>query len=223
MEDKLRYEIKMVFDALRLDEARSWVYAHSSAFCVAYPPRQVNNIYFDTIERELMMNHIDGVADRAKVRFRWYGESWVTEGGQIEQKIKRSRLGYKKIQLLSETIDISQSSWDEILEHLYQDSDKEFEFLLKDMMPVLINKYMREYYVSMDGEIRITLDYDMRAFGQVFGLSPNTNYEQAVQNNVVIEMKSAKKNHKKLADALAEFPLYTTQNSKYLDGMEYAI
>ncbi len=223
MEDKLRYEIKMVFDALRLDEVRSWVYAHSSAFGVAYPPRQVNNIYFDTIERELMMNHIDGIADRAKVRFRWYGESWVTEGGQIEQKIKRSQLGYKKIQLLSETIDISESSWDEVLEFLYRDSNKEIEFLLKNMMPVLINKYMREYYVSMDGEIRVTLDYDMRAFGQGFGFSPNTDFEQAVRNNVVIEMKSAKKNHKKMADALAEFPLYCTQNSKYLDGVEYAI
>ena len=86
MEEKLRYEIKMVFDALRLDEARSWVYSHTDSFTVSYPPCQVNNIYFDTIERDLFIEHLDGVANRAKVRFRWYGENWLTEGGKLKSK-----------------------------------------------------------------------------------------------------------------------------------------
>ncbi|MBT3323024.1 MAG: VTC domain-containing protein [Anaerolineae bacterium] len=223
MEEKLRYEIKMVFNALRLDEVRSWVYSHSAAFRVPYPPRQVNNIYFDTLERDLMMNHLDGVAERAKVRFRWYGENWVTKGGQIETKIKKSRLGYKNTQKVSETIDISQASWTEILELLKRDSSENFVFLLENLTPVLINQYKREYYESMDGLIRVTLDYDMHAFEQPFGFSPNTSFQQTQLNNVIIEMKSAKNNHKEIADALAEFPLYCTQNSKYLNGMEYAI
>ena len=37
MEEKLRYEIKMVSDALRLDEVRSWVYSHSASFIAPYP------------------------------------------------------------------------------------------------------------------------------------------------------------------------------------------
>ena len=79
MEDKFRYEVKMVFDASHLGEVRSWVYAHIDAYSVAYPPQQVNNIYFDTIERNLMMEHIDGVANRAKVRFRRHGENWLAK------------------------------------------------------------------------------------------------------------------------------------------------
>ncbi len=223
MEEKYRYEIKMVFDALRLHEVRSWVYGHSDAFHVAYPTRQVNNIYFDTIERNLMMDHLDGVANRAKVRFRWYGESWLTEGAQIEVKIKESQLGYKKIQSVPDTIDISKSSWAEIIEFLQGDSSDEFSFLIRSLVPVVINQYRREYYVSMDGLVRVTLDYDMRAFGQSFGIRPNTSFQQMLQNNVVIEMKSTKNNHKRIADSLAEFPLYSTQNSKYLNGMETVI
>lgn len=223
MEENLRYEIKMVFNALRLDEVRSWVYAHSDAFRVAYPPRQVNNIYFDTIEHNLMMDHIDGVVNRSKVRFRWYGESWLTQGGQIEVKIKENQLGYKKIQLIPDATDVSQSSWADILDVLQRDSSDEFLLLMKSLMPVVINQYRREYYVSMDGLIRLTLDYDMCAFGQTFGFRPNTSFQQTLQNNVIIEMKSMKKNHKRIADSLAEFPLYCKQNSKYLNGMEFVI
>ena len=43
-----RYEIKMVFDNLRRFEVESWIQMHSCAFKVAFPDRQVNNIYFET-------------------------------------------------------------------------------------------------------------------------------------------------------------------------------
>ena len=223
MDEKLRYEVKMVFDALRLDEVRSWVYAHIDAFSVAYPPRQVNNIYFDTIERDLMMEHIDGVANRAKVRFRWYGESWVAQNGQIEIKMKQGQLGYKKNQPILAEIDIAQLTWVEIIRILQENSAGDFPSLLDNLAPVMINQYRREYYESMDGAIRVTLDYRMCAFEQSFGLSPNLNFEQPLRNNVFIEMKATKNNHKRIADSLAEFPLYCSQNSKYLNGMEYAI
>ncbi len=223
MDDKLRYELKMIFDALRLDEVRSWVFAHSDAFRVRYPPRQVNNIYFDSIEHNLMTEHINGAADRAKVRFRWYGKSWVAEDGQIEIKVKTGQLGYKKHQSILSSIDISQLTWREILTEFHENSADDFASLLDDLEPVLINQYKREYYESMDGVIRITLDYEMRAFQQSFGFSPNISFEQTLRNDVVIEMKAAKNDHTRIADALAEFPVYCTQNSKYLNGMEYAI
>ena len=223
MNEKLRYEIKMVFDALRLDEVRSWVYSHSVSFIIPHPPRQVNNIYFDTIERDLLTEHLNGVANRAKVRFRWYGKSWLTEGGQIEIKVKNSQLGYKKIHKIPNVMDISQHTWTEIVALLQKDVPEDLALLLSNMSPVIINQYKREYYVSMDGLIRVTLDYNMRAFEQSFGFSPNISFEQTLKNNVIIEMKSTKNNHKRIADSLAEFPLYCTQNSKYLNGMEFVI
>lgn len=223
MDEKFRYEVKMVFDALRLDEVRSWVYAHPDSFSVAYPPRQVNNIYFDTIERNLMMEHIDGATNRAKVRFRWYGENWLVQNGQIEIKMKQGQLGYKQIQPILSEINIAQLTWDEIVSILQENSADDFASLLDTLAPVLINQYRREYYESMDGAIRVTLDYRMRAFAQSFGLSPNLHFEQPLRNDVIIEMKATKNKNRRIADSLVGFPLYCSQNSKYLNGMEYAI
>ncbi len=223
MEHNLRYENKMVFSALRLDEVRSWVYTHSDAFRVAYPPRQVNNIYFDTHERSLMAEHANGVANREKFRFRWYGENWLTRGGQIEIKKKIGRLGYKTTQPIKNTIDISQLNWREIIHLLKEESSEEFAFLLDNLTPTIINQYQREYYESADKKIRVTLDYDMRAFAQSFGFSPNITFPQPLLNNVIIEMKAAMKEHQRMADSIAEFPLRCVQNSKYLNAMEYAV
>jgi hypothetical protein len=223
MAKNLRYEIKMVFDALRLDEVRSWVLAHSDSFRVAYLPRQVNNIYFDTVNRNLMMDHLNGVANRSKIRFRWYGESWQGNGGQLEIKKKAGRLGYKITRSVGTDIDIRQMTWREIFNILIKEYPDEFSMLFGALSPTIINQYQREYYLSMDGVIRLTLDYHMRAYGQSFGFKPNINFPQPIKNDVIIEMKAPKNAYKRMANALAEFPLRSSQNSKYLNAIEFVI
>lgn len=214
-----RYEIKMVTDALYLGEVRSWVFSHPGAFQVAYPPRQVNNIYFDTLDREMMEAHINGAVNREKFRFRWYGRSWLANGGQIEIKKKRGVLGYKTIQPITAPIDIARLNWKEIAAALKQECTREFTFIVENLAPVLINHYQREYYLSMDGRIRVTLDYQMRAFEQAFGLRPNLNFPQLQLDNVIIEMKAAEADHAQIANSLAQFPLRCRQNSKFLNGL----
>jgi len=223
MEHNLRYEKKMIFDALRLGEVRSWVYSHSNAFKVAYPPRQVNNLYFDTPERLLMTEHANGVANREKFRFRWYGENWCAREGNIEIKKKIGHLGYKITHPINNIIDFSRLDWREIIRLLKEKSSGDFSFLLDNLKPVVINQYQREYFVSADEKIRVTLDYDMKAFGQSFGFSPNITFRQLLVNNVIIEMKATMDECQRIADALAEFPLRCVQNSKYLNAMEYVV
>lgn len=210
----------MVFDALRLDEVRSWVYVHSDAYWRAFPVRQVNNIYFDTYERDLIMDHINGVSERAKFRFRWYGDTWTARDGQLELKQKRGELISKVIQAINKTIDLNEMSWGEVLDLLMKKSSDRFCTLLRNTDPVLINQYWREYYVSVDELVRVTLDYDMRAFGQSFGFSPNISMPQPLNNNVIIEVKAEIKDSSRVSDSLAEFPLYCSKFSKLLVGSE---
>jgi hypothetical protein len=218
--DNQRYEVKMVFSGLHLGEIRSWVLAHTDSFRKAFPPRQVNNIYFDTWDFELKAAHVQGVAERAKLRFRWYGETWLAHDGQLEIKIKKSNLGYKEIQAILGDIDISRVSWSEILEFLKSRISDRFLYILNNTVPVLINLYQREYYVSFDGLVRVTLDYDMRAFSQSFWPKPNINKPQPLQNVIVIEMKANVVHDQRISDALAQFPLYCSAFSKYLTGIE---
>ena len=65
-----------------------------------------------------MSAYIQGVAERAKIRFRWYGKTWVAENGQLEIKKKFSNLGSKEIHKIDGLIDISQENWTEIFSHL---------------------------------------------------------------------------------------------------------
>ena len=44
----VRYEIKMDCDRTYLPVIKSWVIVNSAGFREAFPPRQVNSLYFDT-------------------------------------------------------------------------------------------------------------------------------------------------------------------------------
>ncbi len=225
MMGNLRYEVKMVMDAFQLGQVRSWVYTHSNAFHVSFPPRQVNNIYFDTFDHQFMLDHIDGVAERGKYRYRWYGNTWQLEGGQLEIKKKMAKLGQKDLFPFSGSIDLSHCSWRELylaLRRGFKECTPGTIDLLELLLPTLINHYQREYYLSMDGVVRLTLDYDMVAYEQRFGLKPNLNYPQPARSNLVIEIKGAKDEHRRIADTLSEFPQRCSQNSKYLNGLEYS-
>lgn len=218
----MRYEIKMVFEGQRLAEARSWVLQHKAAFQVAYPPRQVNNIYFDTEQYSLLQQHLDGVSERAKLRFRWYGTSWQFKSGQLEVKHKQAQLGDKRTFSAQADLDLAQQDWDSLLTDLRDALPAEGALLLDGMRPSLLNQYQREYYVSMDGAVRLTLDFGLVAFAQTFGCAPNIAFAEPLRDDVVIELKAPKTAHQQVADALSGFPLYVQQNSKYLTGMANA-
>ena len=46
--DDARYEIKFVADATRYHELENWIRMNAAGFRTTYPPRRVNNVYFDT-------------------------------------------------------------------------------------------------------------------------------------------------------------------------------
>jgi hypothetical protein len=223
MDDPLRYEVKLVLDAFQLGQVRSWVYAHSNAFGIAYPARQVNNIYFDTLDSQFLADHLDGVYARLKFRYRWYGNTWQLGGGQLEIKKKMGKVGKKDVYPFTGNLDITQGSWREIVFALRTGTrglPPEIDNLFRILQPTLINQYQREYYLSRDGLIRLTLDYQMQAYDQGFGLRPNLRYSQPSRSSLVMEMKAAKKDHQSIADTLAEFPQRCCQHSKYLSGLD---
>jgi len=218
----LRYEIKMVFEAQRLEEVRSWVLAHPAAFRAAFPPRQVNNIYFDTPDRRLADGHIQGVARRAKLRFRWYGNTWVAPGGQMEVKIKDGQLSQKLIQPITSRLNLSAQHWREIIHALRIECPAKIARQFSYLSPALINRYQREYFVCADGAVRLTLDYQLRAYDQAFGFAPNIRFPQPLLDNLIIEIKAPVEAHSQIASTLAAFPLRVTNNSKYITGLATA-
>lgn len=92
----MRYELKMTFDVMQTQEILNKLLSSSLSFKEIFYERQVNNIYFDTLDYDDLKANIDGLFHRSKFRIRWYGCE-ETFYPILEEKIKQGQLGYKKI------------------------------------------------------------------------------------------------------------------------------
>jgi SPX domain protein involved in polyphosphate accumulation len=190
-------------------------------FVEAYPPRHVNNIYLDTPEMDCYYENIGGVEQRRKVRIRWYGDLFgAIRKPVLEFKIKDGLVGVK------ETYPFPSFTLDEHFTRAYFQQviaagalPQEIKYYLRDLDPVLVNRYYRWYYASVDGCFRVTVDTDM-CFYNIRRLSNPFMYHQHDRQNVVIELKYDAQ-HDPVASRVAHrFPFAVTKSSKYVMGIE---
>lgn len=215
-----RYELKQSYPETNLAEVRSWVNAHPDGFKVTYPSRQVNSLYFDTPDLVTMHDHIDGVAVRRKLRYRWYGSNLsIGENGQVEVKNKSELAGWKIVQPLTGEFHFLTSGWASLMQQFRIASTGLVLELLSVARPVVLTVYQRDYYVSADGDIRLTIDYGLRAYDQHFRAAPNIIFPQIPDNLLILELKSDIKKLKVLSESIAHFPVRTERYSKFITGM----
>ena len=215
-----RYELKLVSEGHRLAQARSWIRLHPAAFVIAFPPRQVNNIYLDTPALDSLNANLRGVSKRQKLRLRWYGDyirPW------LELKTKENLLGDKKRAQLPCTVDLNQP-WVKVLRTVRDHAPAEWRPWLNGIVrPSLYNRYRREYYVTIDGTIRATLDFDQYACDQRFWPRPNLRRALPITDAVVIEIKGALEEIDRLQEIVGRFPISRSRNSKYVNGLLTAL
>ena len=93
----MRYERKYKIESITAEVVRQVVINHPASFRKIFPDRKVNNIYFDNIELSAYFDNVNGIADRQKIRVRWYGDDiFKIEQPKLEIKIKSNQLGFKK-------------------------------------------------------------------------------------------------------------------------------
>lgn len=223
-ESMLRYELKLVCEGQRLAQARSWIHMHRAGLRVAYPPRYVNSLYLDSLQMGHLKANLDGLGVRRKVRWRWYGEdlSFATQV-YLELKERYGQVGAKRQALLSCSLDMT-SQWSEILSTVRSHAGAEWQAMLLTVnQPVLLVRYRREYYVSSDGMVRVTLDFDQQVYDQRFGLRPNLRVRLPSLDLIVIEVKAERAHVARVRDIVTDFPIPRSRNSKYVQGMLAAI
>lgn len=220
----LRYELKLECETAYYAQVAAWIRLHSAGFREAYAPRQVNSLYLDTLSFDSLNDHIDGVPERRKLRFRWYGPDLGAARGQMELKIKRERVGWKIIQPVLHRIDFLHCDWgtirQEMLAGLGGGPDGKQQLLFQELVgsarPFVLTSYRRHYYVSADGRVRLTIDDDLRAYDQLLAARPNLSFRTLLPDLFVVELKSDVQHAAHLADVLVEFPLRVHRHSKYV-------
>jgi hypothetical protein len=217
-----RYEIKMHLDARPLSEVQAWVRVHPAHLHREHPVRQVNNVYFDTYEYQGLNANLSGVAERAKLRLRWYGlDAGPITGARLELKRKQGKVGWKEISAVEGDLDLG-SAWSALCCELRGRIAPQARLWLdRFAYPVLLNRYRRAYYVTADGIVRLTLDDDLRAYDQRLSPRPNLTHVAPRRPSVTVELKAATDPDavRRLSDVLAHFPARVGRFSKYVQGM----
>lgn len=123
----------------------------------------IRSLYFDTPTDKALWEKLDGVNRREKFRIRYYnGDTSVIH---LEKKSKIGNLSTKQITAL--TVSEAQAIVNGCLNWII-DSDKPLlqEFYSKmqsqQLQPKTIVDYTREPFVYGPGNVRVTLDYDIR-------------------------------------------------------------
>lgn len=221
--DPSRYEIKIPWPSHYLPHVERWVRLHPAQWRVAYPPRQVNNVYFDTADCRCLDANLMGLGERAKLRLRWYGPSRrrVT-GAQLELKRRSGSVGWKEILPLVVELDLAGERWSELTHALREAAgDAAAPWLAAFPYPALLNHYRRAYYVTPDGVLRLTLDTQLHAYGQRDAERPNLDRPAPLPDRGLVELKAPvdTPSYQRLAGALAHFPLRPDRHSKYVQGL----
>ena len=123
----------------------------------------IRSLYFDNPDDKALREKIDGVNVREKFRIRLY--NWDTSLIKLEKKSKRNGLGTKYSanltaedaqKIVDGDLDWMMASDQALVQELY------CKMRYQQLEPKTIVDYTREPFIFRPGNVRVTLDYDIR-------------------------------------------------------------
>jgi len=214
-----RIEIKFSAAELHREELAFWLRLHPAGFHAPFPPRWVNNLYFDTHDYGAYAENMCGASSRTKVRYRWYGESRAPDAGALEVKCKRNFFGWKL------RFDVAEKPYRPGIDArslrravLQQLPAAGREWLNASPFPVLVNRYRRRYFLSADHRIRVTLDTDQSVWDQRYKSTPNFSVRTVQRPILVVEFKFDRRDRDIASRYMRGMPIRVSRHSKYVCG-----
>jgi hypothetical protein len=218
----LRFERKFIAAEATPAEALALVRHHPALFRAAFPPRWINNLYFDTPGLRHFHEHINGAANRVKTRIRWYGPlRGAIPRPVLERKLKRGMVSGKRGYPLPPFALNGHLPRTEIARALTEASlPDELRWHLQGLQPSLVNRYHRLYFVSANGHLRLTVDTDLEFYDARSATGILTRL-RIHPPRVIIELKYAPACTEEAAIAANALSLRVVRCSKYVLGIEH--
>ena len=179
-----------------------------------YPLRNVNSIYFDTHDYISIRQNLDGVSNKKKIRIRWYGEKDVLTKPIIEIKSKKGFETKKESIPIKELDNLKLIS----IKNLKTIQDK-LNLKLKQkkiIYPVLTTHYEREYFISSNGKIRATVDYNLKSI--FLNNLSQIDIIKNFKNICILELKYSTGLDKYVRENLKDISLRLSKNSKFVNS-----
>lgn len=221
-----RYEIKFMITKKIQDELlevilqhlKKDVYDGNSDF-------QISNIYYDTVDNDLIINSIEKPLYKEKFRIRGYGDLNLESMVYLEIKKKYQGLVNKRRtkMTLKEAYDFFEKKTMPTLQpYMNPQVVKELHYLINyyQLMPKLYLGYKRIAFLSEDNSIRITFDEKIITRRDDLLLENGFYGEDLIDKDTrIMEIKVAQAFPLWLSDLLNEHAINPTSFSKY--GTEY--
>ncbi|MBF0382432.1 MAG: polyphosphate polymerase domain-containing protein [Magnetococcales bacterium] len=221
--NSFRYERKFNLGSISSFQAESLVKANPALFSECYPGRNINNIYLDSIDAMAYTDNVEGLSKRTKIRVRWYGDLFAHVARPVlELKIKEGSVGEKKRCVLS-PFSVDGEIYNTIQERLQgvQGLTPDELQSIEQSRPVIMNRYFRKYYLSADGDFRLTLDYKLQFFA--INRFENLFLRSSKCDDVIMELKYDTVMDDKIHEITAHLGHRLTKSSKYVTGYRYVV
>ncbi|NBC07787.1 MAG: VTC domain-containing protein [Bacteroidetes bacterium] len=209
----MRYERKYRLEQVALPVVEQVIRQHPAGFRPLYPPRWINNLYFDTPDFQFFKDNVVGAPQRLKYRLRWYGRPFAALSNPVlEVKIKDNMVGRK--------------AYHRLPQRNYQATDlpqlvaacRGLAGTGKTLQPLLFNSYYRSYWGAPALPFRLTIDSQLQ-FGAYRPLPrPVLPYRD---ESVVVEVKYDAAEDEQSAFVLQHLPFRLSKNSKYVTGINF--
>ncbi len=212
----MRHELKFVCEEAARPRLLAELRLLPDCLKVAHPPRIVQSIYLDTLERTALHDNLAGVSRRKKLRFRWYGADCASVTGQLEYKRRTGDLGDKLVQPIGVPIAVEGRPRSAFLRDLRDAVTIEWRARLDGREPALWTSYERDYLATMDGEVRVTLDRSFRAFELRLGFTISRRDPVALPRVLIVEAKAAPEHIARLQAIASRLGIPRSKCSKFV-------
>ncbi len=214
----MRHELKFVTESTNIDTIYKWLHDSRFLFYKKFEDRTVNNVYFDNNEFSSYKENVIGVSRRQKLRYRWYGKSSVPMAGTLEVKNKSNSVNWKENFSIKKSPYKQGDTWRDIITNIkdYSNNNKTHLLFQEYSIPVVINRYDRQYYESKTDNVRITIDQNLSAYQQHSLIKPNFLNKSYMDDFIVIECKIPQDQYNNAKLLLKTFPVTRTKMSKYV-------
>lgn len=201
-----RREVKFLFPQTDVVKLRRLIEGNGRRVVHQGPVSEVRSIYFDSPRLTACYANLSGVSQRRKTRLRWYDALVPGTEAYFEIKWRDNQLTGKHRLQMAASPPFSECSYSQIVSGLLEALPADYVGrFLAGCDPVAIVEYRREHFVSHDGALRATLDFDLAFYDQTGKQRINTTFARRLPGMVVLEVKAAPARVVELRELL--FPL----------------
>jgi len=183
-------------------------------FKTHFPLRKVNSIYFDDKNFSSILENLDGVRNKKKIRLRWYGANHKLDNPMLEIKDKDATVTKKT------NYNVDQLNGVSILDkkslEFIKDTINKIVNAKSIIYPVLTTNYDRQYFISNNNKVRATVDYNLQSI-----YLKNFSQLNLIKNFVykcILEIKYPTNIDNYVRENLKNMTLRLSKNSKFINS-----